>query len=73
MVAELFENDGWNGIFLWAAVPQDAMLEAIRADKPDLVALSVTMSQHLLTCAGLVKAIREEFPDIKIAVGGGAF
>ena len=73
MVADLFENDGWNGIFLGAAVPQDAMLEAIRADKPDLVALSVTMPQHLLTCAELVKAIREEFPDIKIAVGGGAF
>lgn len=73
MVADLFENDGWNGIFLGAAVPQDAMLEAIRADKPDLIALSVTMPQHLLTCADLVKAIRAEFPDIKIAVGGGAF
>lgn len=73
MVADLFENDGWNGIFLGAAVPQDAMLEAIRTDKPDLVALSVTMPQHLLTCADIVKAIRKEFPDIRIAVGGGAF
>ena len=73
MVADLFENDGWNGIFLGAAVPVDAMMEAIRSDKPDLIALSVTMPQHLLTCAELVKAIREEFPDIKIAVGGGAF
>lgn len=73
MVADLFENDGWNGIFLGAAVPEDAMLEAIRTDKPDLVALSVTMPQHLLTCAELVKAIRKEFPDIRIAVGGRAF
>lgn len=73
MVADLFENDGWNGIFLGAAVPQDAMLEAIRADKPDIVALSVTMPQHLITCAELVQAIRKEFPDIRIAVGGGAF
>lgn len=73
MVADLFENDGWNGIFLGAAVPQDAMLEAIRADKPDLVALSVTMPQHLLTCEELVKVIKKEFPDIRIAVGGGAF
>lgn len=73
MVADLFENDGWNGIFLGAAVPQDAMMEAISADKPDLVALSVTMPQHLLTCEELVKAIKKEFPDIRIAVGGGAF
>lgn len=43
MVADLFENDGWDGIFLGAAVPEDSMLEAIRSDKPDLVALSVTM------------------------------
>lgn len=61
MVADLFENDGWDGIFLGAAVPEDAMLEAIRSDKPDLVALSVTMPQHLLTCAELVEAIRREF------------
>lgn len=61
MVADLFENDGWDGIFLGAAVPEDAMLEAIRSDKPDLVALSVTMPQHLLTCAELVEAIRSEF------------
>ena len=73
MVADLFENDGWDSIYLGAAVPQDALLDAIRENHPDLVALSVTMPQHLLTCQELIPAIRVEFPDIKIAVGGKAF
>ena len=45
MVADIFENDGWDSIYLGAAVPEDAMLEAIR----------------------------REFPESRIAVGGKAF
>lgn len=73
MVADLFENDGWDSIYLGAAVPEDALLNSIRSNKPDLVALSVTMPQHLITCRELVDSIRKKFPEIKIAVGGKAF
>lgn len=73
MVADLFENDGWDSIYLGAAVPEDAMLEAVATNQPDLIALSVTMPQHLLACQDLVSAIRKQYPDIKIAVGGKAF
>lgn len=73
MVADLFENDGWDSLYLGAAVPEDAMLESIRTNKPDLIALSVTMPQHLIDCQDLITAIRKEFPDAKIAVGGHAF
>lgn len=73
MVADIFENDGWDSLYLGAAVPEDAMLDAIRNNHPDLVALSVTMPQHLLSCQDLVMAIRREFPDQKLAVGGKAF
>lgn len=73
MVADIFENDGWDSIYLGAAVPEDAMLSAIRENQPDLVVLSVTMPPHLLMCRELVGAIKEEFPDCKLAVGGNAF
>ena len=73
MVADVFESDGWDSLFLGAAVPEDALLASIRENYPDVVALSVTMPQHLLVCTDLVKAIRREFPEVKIAVGGGAF
>lgn len=73
IVADVFENNGWDSIYLGAAVPVDYMLKAIRENEPDLVALSVTMPQHLIDCAELVKAIKKEFPEQKIAVGGRAF
>lgn len=73
MVADLFEYDGWDTVYLGAAVPQDAMMESIRSEQPDLIALSVTMPQHLMACQELIEVIRREFPDAKIAVGGNAF
>ena len=73
MVSDLFENDGWDTIYLGAAVPEDALLEAVRENQPDLIALSVTMPQHLIDCKKVIDAIRKEFPDAKITVGGKAF
>ena len=67
------KNDGWDSIFLGAAVPVDYILESVRENKPDLVTLSVSMPQHLIDCENAVRAIKKEFPDIKIAVGGKAF
>jgi methanogenic corrinoid protein MtbC1 len=73
MISDLFEYNGWDSIYLGAGVPQNAILKAIRENKPDLVALSVTMPHHLPLCLEIIKAIREEYKDIKIAVGGRAF
>lgn len=73
MVADLFENDGWDSIYLGAAVPEDAMLDAVAVNQPDLIALSVTMPQHLLACRSMIDAIRKQFPHARIAVGGKAF
>ena len=73
MVSDVFENNGWDSIYLGAAVPNDAILNCIEENRPDLVALSVTMPQHLALCFDIVNEIREKYQDIKIAVGGRAF
>ena len=73
MVADIFENDGWDSVYLGAAVPEDYLLSAIEENNPDIVALSVTMPQFLIDCEAAVRAIRREFPELFIAVGGGAF
>ena len=73
MVADLFENDGWDSIYLGAAVPEDALLDAVASSHPDLIALSVTMPQHLMACRDVVISIRAHYPDARIAVGGRAF
>ena len=73
IVSDLFENHGWDSIFLGAAVPVDYILDSVRENHPDLVTLSVSMPQHLMDCEKAVREIKKEFPDIKIAVGGKAF
>jgi MerR family transcriptional regulator, light-induced transcriptional regulator len=73
MVSDLFENNGWDSIYLGAALPTNQILHGIRNHRPHLVALSVTMPHHLIECETVVKAIKAEFPELQIAVGGRAF
>lgn len=73
MLSDLFEYDGWDTYYLGAAVPEKALLHAISEHHPHLVALSVTMPQHLQECERMVKGIKDAYPDVKVAVGGRAF
>lgn len=73
MVADLFEYNGWDSIYLGAAVPVEALEAAVTANQPDLVALSVTMPQHLPLCREAVERLREGDFQNRIAVGGNAF
>lgn len=73
MVADLFEYNGWDSIYLGAAVPVESLSSAVMQHQPDLVTLSVTMPQHLLICMDAVERLRNVAPEIKIAVGGNAF
>lgn len=73
MISDLFEYNGWDTIYLGAAVPQKNILISIEENKPDLVALSVTMPPHLLLCREIVESIRQLYPKMLIAVGGRAF
>ena len=73
MLSDMFEYQGWDTFYLGAALPGQAVVEAIGEHKPDLVALSVTMPPYLSSCEGVVKAIRAAHPGVKIAVGGQAF
>ena len=73
IVSDLFENHGWDSIFLGAAVPVGYILDSVRENHPDLVTLSVSMPQHLMDCERTIREIKKEFPEIKIAVGGKAF
>ncbi len=73
MISDLFEFHGWDSIYLGASVPNEYVIKAIEENKPDLIALSVTMPQHLVICHKLVKMIKEKNIIAKIAVGGRGF
>jgi methanogenic corrinoid protein MtbC1 len=73
MVTHLFALQGFNVQFVGANTPKEDVVGAIRALKPDYVAISVTNYYNLVVTNRIVKDIREQAPTVKIIVGGQAF
>lgn len=68
-----FNLVGFQSIYVGANTPNDNIISAIKAIKPDYVAISVTNYYNLVVTKKLTTTIRREFPDIKIIIGGQAF
>jgi methanogenic corrinoid protein MtbC1 len=72
MVADLFSLDGWDERFLGADVPLEDLMRKIDAVEPKVVAISVTLPNHVAMARTTVSAVRRTFPLVKIIVGGSA-
>lgn len=73
LAADALDLAGFEVRFLGASVPTESLVRMIEADRPDLVALSVTMSFHLPAVRSTVATLRERFGDaMPIVVGGHA-
>ena len=64
---------GYDARYIGANTPTPEILSAIKALKPDFIALSVTNYYNLFTTKKLTEAIKAQFPDVKIILGGQAF
>ena len=64
MITDLFTYEGWNSLFLGAGVPEEALLDAVKEQKPELIALSVTMPQQLLLCKNTIRQLRSKAPGV---------
>lgn len=75
MVADFFEMDGWDGIYIGANTPTRALIELVCRERPHLIALGVTMTYHLGTAGRLIEHVRsdERCADVKIIAGGYVF
>lgn len=75
MVADFFEMDGWNTMYLGANVPQRDLLGALRSQQATLLCLAVTMTYHLQQAQAIIQAVRSqpELSNVKILVGGYPF
>ncbi len=73
IISDLLRMRGWEVSDLGADVPVSSLLFAL-AEEPDAkaVGLSVTNPLHLESLAASCAAVREQHPDIKVVVGGGA-
>jgi len=74
ILCDIFELAGWDSHYIGASVPSENIINSIIENKPDLLALSVTMPHHLKICSTVIKDIRNNpnTKDVKIAVGGRA-
>jgi methanogenic corrinoid protein MtbC1 len=75
MVADFFEMEGWDTYYLGAGLPHDQILSALEQRKPDLIALSATMTFHIPLVTELISAIRSvsSSATARIMVGGMPF
>ena len=73
MAADIFELNGWDSHFLGANTPIQHMLEYIQDVKPDLLGFSVSVYFNLPSLKTGLDAVRSEFKNLDILVGGQAF
>lgn len=73
MVADIFELNGWDSHFLGANTPVDQMLAYIQEENPDLLGLSVSVYFNMPALKTSIEAIRSDFKNLDILVGGHAF
>jgi MerR family transcriptional regulator, light-induced transcriptional regulator len=75
MVADFFEMSGWDGIYIGANTPAQALTELVCRERPDLIALGITMTYHLGTARGVIERLRGDArcSDVKIIAGGYVF
>ena len=73
LFADLIRSHGPEVVNLGAATTPEAFTEVVRRhDGHVVVVLSVTASDAIDDAADTVKQLRDEWPDLQIAIGGGA-
>jgi methanogenic corrinoid protein MtbC1 len=70
IVANAFIRAGWAVTNLGANVPVAAFVTTIEQSRPDLLLLSITLSQRLSEIKRIVQEVKKSNPDLIIGVGG---
>lgn len=72
LASDALELGGFDVCFLGANVPTDEIGPAVLRERPDLVALSVTMTFNVPALRAAVAAVRQLAPTLPILIGGHA-
>jgi methanogenic corrinoid protein MtbC1 len=75
MVCDVFTMNGWEAIYLGASIPMSEIVTLVELEKPEILALSITIAPNLPKAAALIGAIKANprCGDTKIIVGGYPF
>lgn len=73
MVADFFEMAGWDTYYIGANTPTRDLLGAISVYRPDVLAISATLTTHLSRVSDVIGAVRQMPVAPVILVGGYPF
>lgn len=73
MVCDLFENHGWQSIFLGTDTATQDLISLIRQAQPDCIGLSMSVFFNFDKLQDMLGQIRQEFSELLILVGGQGF
>jgi len=73
MVCDIFELNGWDSHYLGANAPTERIISEVGHIKPDVLALSATLTSRISLCTETIAALKAHYPDLVIVVGGRAF
>ncbi|XXX71696.1 cobalamin B12-binding domain-containing protein [Sorangium sp. So ce134] len=72
MVADLLALDGWQTTFTSGGISLECGLEELGRSEVKLLAVSITLDEHVPAARALLLRVREDAPRVKILVGGRA-
>ncbi len=72
MVADVFELNGWDALFVGASTPAGEIIRLVRETRPTLLGLSLSVYFNLPSLVMEIESIRAAGLDIPILVGGQA-
>jgi methanogenic corrinoid protein MtbC1 len=75
ILSDFFEMEGWDTFYLGANTPTQSIIKMVADHRPDLLAISATMTFHVQRVAELIAAVRSAGvgQSLKIIVGGYPF
>ncbi|MDB5033902.1 MAG: hypothetical protein JWQ98_1143 [Chlorobi bacterium] len=75
MIADFFEMDGWDTVYLGASTPIRSIVEMVVSSGASLLAVSATITFHVTEVTGLIATLRgdDRCRNVKIMVGGYPF
>ncbi len=75
MVADFFEMEGWDTVYLGANTPMESILLMLVEHKADVLAISATLGLHIGHVKKLIEKVHQQFGAArpKIIVGGAPF
>ncbi|WP_353538987.1 cobalamin B12-binding domain-containing protein [Colwellia sp. KU-HH00111] len=70
MVCDILEMAGWESFFLGANTPTFELIAFAHENHPDLIGLSMSSYFNLMGLKKMINAMRAEFADLPIIIGG---